>query len=1092
MKNTREHCYKNGFSYSRKSTICFFILFPVLFFNFLPQSSDQIRNQPLKVGYTISVPSTYINEQGKETGILIDLFNYIVKEVDWEIEYIPGNFADMLEQVMDGRVDLLLNMARTEAREEFLYFTEENLYNSWAEIIVRKESEIKSITDLADQRIGALKNSNLTLGEGGLLDIIEKFELKSEVTIYDSNDEIIIGLVNNEIDAGVTGRFPAISYINDFNLKKSGIIFLPTPVKIGVSKMNPNALSIANRIDNEILRLKSDPDSEYYKAFERYLTVMPSPVAMIPEWLQWTLYSGMFLLILVLTNSIILKWKVNQRTSDLSSANKKLQESEFQYRDLVEKANVAITIEDTDGKLIFANNINAKIYGYTADEMLNKSLHSLVHSDHLDYVLDFHKRRIAGEKIPRYEFKAIKKDGSELWLEVDGEVFEKNGKVIGVKNFFWEISERKRAEEKLKETYNLLETGVDNMPFAYTLWSKDLKILKWNRAAEKIFGYSANEIIGKDGIAAIVPKKNHEVVGKVFRNLKVGVIASYSEKDNNIRKDGTLISCEWHNKPLTDLNGNVFAILAMAEDVTENLKAEERLRESEERFDLATKAANVGLWDIMINTGEVYFSPLWMKMLGYGHRELPHTFETWLMLQHPEDKEKSLAGYNDYLEGVVKDSEIFYEQEFRMKTKDGTYLWILGRGRVASWENGNPVRILGTHVDITEQKLAAEENKKLEEQLFQAQKMESIGRLAGGIAHDFNNILTGIMGYSEVLLSKFKDSSTKESNAAGMIMESAERAAHLTHQLLGFAREGKFNPVPLKINEVIVDSMKVAEKIFEKNVQLNLNLGNKVKTIKADKTQVEQILMNMIINANDAMPLGGNMSIRTTNELLDEKFVENIENFEAGQYVKLTISDDGTGIPKEIQSKIFEPFFTTKDLGRGTGLGLANVYGIMKNHNGHVNVYSEEGLGTTFSIYFPASDEKVNEQVEDLTIKKGNENILVVDDEETVRFLEKELIESLGYSVITAKDGTDAIHIFNEKKDVIDLVILDMLMPKMAGSETYRELKKIDKNVKAILVSGFSKNDKVKEILDAGINGFLQKPFKLHELSKIIYDVIRN
>lgn len=383
-----------------------------------------------------------------------------------------------------------------------------------------------------------------------------------------------------------------------------------------------------------------------------------------------------------------------------------------------------------------------------------------------------------------------------------------------------------------------------------------------------------------------------------------------------------------------------------------------------------------------------------------------------------------------------------------------------------------------------------EEKKKLEEQLFQSQKMESIGRLAGGIAHDFNNILTSIKGYAELLKIQYCETNSKEKHAADVILKGVDRAANLTKQLLGFARGGKYNPIPLKVNDVIEEIVSVSEKIFEKNISVTYLFEEDIDTIEADRHQLDQVLTNLIINAWDAMPRGGVLSFKTENVFLDDDFSFRFPEFHPGEYVKISVTDTGVGMTDEIQKHIFEPFFTTKGEGKGTGLGLATVYGIVKSHNGHMSVYSEPGEGTTFSLYFPVSNSEIIETKKEFNIIKGEATILVVDDEESVRGMAEDMLEVLGYKVLSAEDGRKAVKIYKEKKNEIDLVLLDMIMPKMAGKETYRALKKITPDIKVLLASGYSQNDKTKEILDEGALGFVQKPFGIQELSKTLSETL--
>jgi len=393
--------------------------------------------------------------------------------------------------------------------------------------------------------------------------------------------------------------------------------------------------------------------------------------------------------------------------------------------------------------------------------------------------------------------------------------------------------------------------------------------------------------------------------------------------------------------------------------------------------------------------------------------------------------------------------------------------------------------------DITGQKKIEEEKKRLQEQLFQSQKMESIGRLAGGIAHDFNNILTSIIGYAELLKIRYQDTSTEEGEAAKVILRGAERAAHLTKQLLGFARKGKFNPVPVKINEIIRESIYVTAKMFEKNIEIICDLEEKLPAVEGDRNQLDQVVTNLLINAKDAMPEGGTLWIKAKVFNNDNDFPSFISKLDTGKYVKVTIKDTGTGIPEDIKDHIFEPFFTTKEEGKGTGLGLATVYGIIENHKGYITFESMQGKGAEFTFYLPAYSKKALEkEAENKWSSKEKRTILFVDDEEQIRNLVKMQLKNLGYEAIVARDGMEAVDVYAEKWHAIDLVVLDIIMPVMNGVETYHKLKNLNSSVKVVLTSGFSKDEKVIEILNDGAFDFIQKPFRINDLSKIISNAL--
>ncbi len=390
---------------------------------------------------------------------------------------------------------------------------------------------------------------------------------------------------------------------------------------------------------------------------------------------------------------------------------------------------------------------------------------------------------------------------------------------------------------------------------------------------------------------------------------------------------------------------------------------------------------------------------------------------------------------------------------------------------------------------------AEEENKQLEEQLFRAQKMESVGRLAGGIAHDFNNVLTSIMGYAEIMQLKYEGVSTSETKSLDIILKNVGRAAVLTGQLLTFSRKSESNFAPLIINQIIKDTIKITEKIFEKNINVKYDFEKNICVIEADKNQLDQIITNLTINAKHAMPDGGDIIFKTENVFLDKEYENKYVNFKPGHYVALSITDTGTGMPKEVKEKIFEPFFTTKEEGKGTGLGLATVYGIIKKHKGYINVYSEPGEGTTFNLYFPVSEKEVIEKKirKKSSIKGNGETIFIVDDEEDIREPTETHLRRLGYKSIVASDGVEAIDIYREKKNEIDLVLLDIQMPRKGGLETCLELRELNPSVKIIVTSGDSPDkNKIKKILSLNENyKFVQKPYITSDLLETIYETLK-
>ena len=394
---------------------------------------------------------------------------------------------------------------------------------------------------------------------------------------------------------------------------------------------------------------------------------------------------------------------------------------------------------------------------------------------------------------------------------------------------------------------------------------------------------------------------------------------------------------------------------------------------------------------------------------------------------------------------------------------------------------GNVIGIVGIFKDITEQR-------QLEGELAQAQKMKAIGTLAGGIAHDFNNLLMGIQGRASLM---FLDSDSDHPHYEHLkgIEDIVQSGAGLTKQLLGFARGGKYEVKPTSLNDLIDKTAHLFGRT-KKEITLHTNYQKDSWPSEVDRGQIEQVLLNLYVNAWHAMDGGGDLYLRTRNVTLEKKDVTPL-GVAPGNYVKISVTDTGVGIDKETQRRIFEPFFTTKEMGRGTGLGLASAYGIIQNHGGVIDVDSKQGKGTTFNIYLPASAKKIpKEEDRPTTVLRGTESVLLVDDEDMIIDVGQEILEEMGYKVFLARSGKEAVETYAKNKHKIDMVILDMIMPDMGGGEAYDRMKEVDPNVKVLLSSGYSIEGQASDILARGCNGFIQKPFSVKQLSHTIRQVL--
>jgi PAS domain S-box-containing protein len=506
---------------------------------------------------------------------------------------------------------------------------------------------------------------------------------------------------------------------------------------------------------------------------------------------------------------------------------------------------------------------------------------------------------------------------------------------------------------------------------------------------------------------------------------------------------------------------------------------EKALRDSEERFRLLAENVVDIIWILDPDTLRfVYISPSVEKIAGYKPDEMMGLKLDQILT--PESNELSNRFLENELPKSRKDPSRTSRVELEIYHKNGSSVWIENIARVLYLNWLSSYGIIGVTRDISKRKESDEERKKLQDQLLQAQKMEAIGTLAGGIAHDFNNSLQGILGYSQILIFE------KE--------EAAKRSSELTKQLLTFSRKLESKLRPLDLKQEVRQLEQLLERTIPKMIAIETHLGDNLKIINGDPVQIEQMIMNLSINARDAMPDGGRLFIECRNTILDKNYCKIHVDVIPGEFVRLSVSDNGLGMDKQTQQHLFEPFFTTKKTGEGTGLGLAMVYGIIKNHGGHITCTSEPGKGTTFKVYFPAIEEPSLDQPQRPTeleqISHGNETILLVEDEDYLRDLGERLLAKFGYSVLTAPNGETALQIFREKRKHISLIILDLIMPGIGGKNCLEQVLKEDPLAKVIIASGYSVEGRTKQELETKTMGFISKPFELKQMLNMVRKVL--
>ncbi|MCX8110217.1 MAG: PAS domain S-box protein, partial [Syntrophorhabdaceae bacterium] len=650
------------------------------------------------------------------------------------------------------------------------------------------------------------------------------------------------------------------------------------------------------------------------------------------------------------------------------------------------------------------------------------------------------------------------------------------------------LTEQKKVEANLQASNKTLEDIIDFFPEATFVIDNKRRVIAWNKAIEVMTGVKKKDIIGKDDYEYAIPfygERRPILIDLLFEEKP-----DIEERYDFVKKVGDTYFVEvfipnmyggrgayvWASASrLYDDKGNITGAIETIRDITEIKKAQTQIKVEKDR--LQTILDNMPLGVILVEKDNAfsYVNPEFIKLFGYDTKDIQKGRD-WIRKAYPDKEYREMVAttWKEDIKRLKQGDTV--SRIFKVTCRDGKEKEV--RFQTAKLESGE---ILVVCEDITE-------HTKMEQQLAHAQKMEAIGVLAGGVAHDFNNLLMGIQGNVSLMLFKL-DSSHPNYKRLTHIEDLIRNGAMLTRQLLEFARGAQRDIRPININEI---ARKTAEMFgrMKKEITIHGRYEEGLYTIDADAGQIEQILMNLFINAWQAMAGGGEIFVETSNVYLDKKFTDP-HQVTPGRYIKISVTDTGSGMDEKTKEKIFEPFFTTKEVGKGTGLGLSTVYGIVKGYKGIINVYSEPGKGTTFNIYLPASQKiSVLEARLPEGMDGGQETVLLIDDEEVILNVGKDLLEALGYRVYTAKGGQKAVEIYKEKGKDIDLIILDMIMPGKGGEETFEELHSINPDVRVILASGYSMDGAAERVMKKGCRGFIQKPFNLNELSNKIREVL--
>ncbi len=1180
----------------------FFILFSVF--------AEEIR---LKVNLTQSAPIVFADEHRNALGFFPEILNYIAVQEGWQLEYVQDTWPNSLKNLEEGKIDLMMSIARSEARLKIFDFTNNTVISNWGQLAGNKSVPIHSIEDLAGQKVAINKGNIHTKN---LLELLDSFNIHIE-PIYTEGYLDSFDLLNKgKVIAAVANRFNLLRYGKQYtNIEKTPIVYSPVNLYFATTK-GKNA-HILKTIDKYIEKAYANQTSFFYKAMDKWIGTSIAKDFKLPRWVGFSLYILGFIVITLTATALLLRSQVAKRTTELKQKNielekaksgveeeyqtlvenspdiimrfdgqfkhiyaspsvrkitdipadsfvgksyrelgfpveqskyweaqiqkvfdekrslntqfefdgkngktifdwrlipefdsdgkvstvlsiarditehrraeEALRDSEDKYRSLVETSQDLIWKCDQNGCFVFLNAAWEKTLGYKMEEMIGHKFNEFKLPELVALDSETFRHILKGDNVNEYETVYVAKSGARINLLFNAiPFFDQNGEVVGTQGTAHNITQRKKAEEALQESEERFRAFMDNLPAMAYIKDESLRHIYGNPAACVLFGRPLEEYIGTRSRDTVSPELGDAIEARDRRVMAEGI--TIQNDFSRVTRDGAVQWLSDIKFPITITDGRV-RVGGIAFDITERKKAEEALRESEERYRTVADFTYDSEYWIGPDGSLIYQSPSIERITGYKAEEFlknhPVLFQS---IVHPDDKEL----FSNHDKNDPRSSDVI-KYSFRIISKSGEVRWLENISQPVYDSEGNNLGRRGSSRDVTERKRAEEALRESEEQLRQAQKLESIGRLAGGVAHDFNNLLTTIIGYSE-LISMEEDLNNTTREGVQEIKNSAERAAALTQQLLAFSRKQVLQSQVIDINRLITKLGRMLRRLVSEDIDLTTKLDSNLGKIKADPGQVEQVIMNLVVNARDAMPEGGTLTIETQGLYLDESYHQQHPEVKPGDYVLLAVSDTGHGMDEETRGQIFEPFFTTKEVGKGTGLGLSTVYGIVKQSGGYIWVYSEPNHGTTVKIYLPQLTGTKKPQ-ESLREKKdsmgGTETILLVEDEESLRKMAGKILAGYGYSVIEAKNGMEALEIaIKGDRFKIDLLVTDVIMPKMGGKELSEKLFEEYPKLKVLYISGYTDNAIDHHgMLDKGVL-LLQKPFSPQSLAEKVREVL--
>ena len=1028
-------------------------------------------------------PFEYIDKNGNPAGFNVDLTRAIARSLDQDIEIRLGPWAGVVKDLEDGTIDALQGMFYSLERDRKFDFSPVHTVNHCVSVIRAGHGPPPAtLEDLAGKKIVVQRS-----------DIMHDFVMENgsagQVSTTKSPGDALREFAAGKHDCALLSRLIALYLIDkngwdNLEVTRRPLLSLRYCYAVPDGHVD-NLATISEGL--QVL----EQSGEYQRIYEKWLGVYDRSMFSIDTALSYIGFVvALFLLLIIgsLLWSRALKQQVARRTEAL-------QRSEEMYRRIAENISDVVWSMDLDLKTNYVSPSVERLFGESVEAHLQRTLEeklppesrAILHavlSQELEKEKDPHCDKSRSRMIEMQHFRA---DGSLIWVSINCSfVRDNHGNVLGIQGVVRDISKRKLAEKEIKQSHDLMRYAIEHTNSAVAVYDKDLRYIYVSQRYLDQFKISDSNVIGKRTCDVIpnMPQKWRNVQEKALHGESFR-----ADQDPFPRPDGTIEWMRWECRPWYLSDNAIGGIIVYIEVITDRLKAEKALRESEEYQRTMIAASPLAIISFTPDGRIRTWNAAAEQLFGWKAQEVVGRVLPTIPI-------KQWGAFAEYRNRVL-DGESFSDIETERRRRDGMQIQVSISLAPLRGQEGRVDAILAVIEDITERKNDEKEKETLQKQLIQVQKMKSIGRLAGGVAHDFNNMLGVILGYTELALD---DADPDDSIYPKLVQihEAGKRSADLTRQLLAFSRKQTIAPKTLDLNETIEGMLKMLRRLIGEDISLSWHPGVAIWPVCMDPTQLDQILVNLCVNARDAIVNVGKIVIETDIKTFDDAYCAAHAGFVSGDFVQLSLSDDGYGMEKETIEHIFEPFFTTKGNGKGTGLGLATVYGITKQNNGFINVYSEPGQGTTFKIYLPRQEAVEDQQQRaDLSPfnEKGSETILLVEDDETVLRMTAMMLERLGYRVLTTTRPDEAIGLAREHGAEIHLLMTDVVMPEMNGQELSAKIHADLPGLKTLFMSGYTANVVAHHgILEEGID-LIQKPFFLKELSgklRAVLDSVEN